>query len=90
MLTIKREFTDFKTGKLKMLPSGVFDIGKFCAANGIAFKDYCVTCLTRVTRDVTVRLSNPTASARASKRANETAPPPLRRARMVDIGEGGR
>ena len=34
---------------------------------------------------------NPTtsATARASKRANEKVPPPLPRARMGDIGEGG-
>ena len=45
----------------------------------------------RDTHDVrmTVRLRL-RAPARASKRANETAPPPLPRARMGDIGEGGR
>ena len=41
VLTIKRENTDIKTGKLRTLPSGVFDVGKFCGANIIAFKDYC-------------------------------------------------
>ena len=76
MLTIKREFTDFKTGKLQTLPSGVFDIGKFCAANGIAFKDYCVACLTCMTRDVTVRLPQPhrlRAREQASKRDSAAA-----------------
>ena len=41
MLTIAREARDQKTGVLKPLPSGVFDVGKFCAANGAAFNDYC-------------------------------------------------
>ena len=26
---------------LKQLPSGIFDVGKFCAANGVVFNDYC-------------------------------------------------
>ena len=41
MLTIKREAKDPKTGVLKPLPSGIFDVGKFCSVNGIAFNDYC-------------------------------------------------
>ena len=41
VLTIKRDVTDSKTGVKKSLPSGIFDVGKFCAANGIAFNDYC-------------------------------------------------
>ena len=40
VLTIKRDVTD-RNGKMKPLPSGIFDVGKFCAANGIAFNDYC-------------------------------------------------
>ena len=45
----------------------------------------------RDTHDVrmTVRLRL-RAREQASKRANETAPPPLPRVRMGDIGEGGR
>ena len=41
MLTITREVTDKRTQTVKALPSGIFDVGKFCSANGIAFKDYC-------------------------------------------------
>ena len=41
VLTITREYNDAKTGKLKKLPPGIFDVGKFCGANGIAFNDYC-------------------------------------------------
>ena len=41
VLTIKREAYDRKTQTLKQLPSGVFDVGKFCAANGAAFNDGC-------------------------------------------------
>ena len=41
VLTITREYNDMKTGKPKKLPSGVFDVGKFCGANGIAFNGYC-------------------------------------------------
>ena len=41
MLTIKRDFRNPKTGQLKTLQSGIFDVGKFCVANGIAFGDYC-------------------------------------------------
>ena len=40
-LTIKRDAHDKNTKVLKPLPSGIFDIGKFCAAHGIAFNDYC-------------------------------------------------
>ena len=40
VLTIKREVTD-RNGKMKPLPSGIFDVGKFCSANGVAFNDYC-------------------------------------------------
>ena len=32
---------DKKTGVLKPMPPGIFDVGKFCAANGVAFSDYC-------------------------------------------------
>ena len=52
-----------------------------------------VTPVTRVTRGVPERhlhRQRHTACARSSKRANETVPPPLLRARMGDIGEGGR
>ena len=41
VLTITREARDSKTGVMTPLPSAVFDVGKFCAANGIAFNDYC-------------------------------------------------
>ena len=41
VLTIKREARDAKTGVLKPLPSGIFDVGKFCSVNGVAFNDYC-------------------------------------------------
>ena len=41
MRTIKREARGKKTKVLKQLPSGIFDVGKFCAAHGIAFNDYC-------------------------------------------------
>ena len=41
VLTIKREAKDQKTGQLKQLPSAIFDVGKFCGANGVAFNDYC-------------------------------------------------
>jgi hypothetical protein len=41
VLTIKRDAKDRKTGVLTPLPPGVFDVGKFCSANGIAFNDYC-------------------------------------------------
>ena len=41
VLTIKREYADKKSGKLITMPACVFDVGKFCAANGIAFIDYC-------------------------------------------------
>ena len=41
VLTIKRDFNDPKTGQLKTLQPGIFDVGKFCAANGVAFNDYC-------------------------------------------------
>ena len=41
VLTIKRDAKDPKTGVLKPLPSGIFDVGKFCSVNGIAFNDYC-------------------------------------------------
>ena len=42
MLTITREARDQKTGVLTPLPSGVFDVGKFCATNGVAFNGYCL------------------------------------------------
>ena len=35
------EVIDRNTKKTKPLPSGIFDVGKFCSANGIAFNDYC-------------------------------------------------
>ena len=41
VLTIKRESMDKKTKQFKQPPSGVFDVGKFCAATGNAFNDYC-------------------------------------------------
>ena len=41
VLTTKREAHDKKTKTRKPLPSGIFDVGKFCAAHGIAFNDYC-------------------------------------------------
>ena len=41
VLTIKRDVKDKKTGVLKPMPPGIFDVGKFCAANGVAFNDYC-------------------------------------------------
>ena len=41
VLTIKRDVKDKKTGVLKPMPPGIFDVGKFCAANGVAFSDYC-------------------------------------------------
>jgi len=41
VLTIKRDAKDKKTGLIKSLPPGIFDVGKFCSANGVAFNDYC-------------------------------------------------
>ena len=41
VLTIKRDVKDKKTGVLKPMPPGIFDVGKFCSANGVAFNDYC-------------------------------------------------
>ena len=41
VLTITREVTGQKTKKVRPLPSGIFVVGKFCSANGIAFNDYC-------------------------------------------------
>jgi hypothetical protein len=41
VLSIVRDMPDRKTGQRKSLPTAVFDVGKFCAANGIAFNGYC-------------------------------------------------
>ena len=40
VLTITHDANVRKTQQLKQLPSGIFDIGKFCLATGIAFNDY--------------------------------------------------
>ena len=41
VLTITREARDTKTGVMTPLPPAVFNVGKFCTTNGIAFNDYC-------------------------------------------------
>lgn len=41
VLTIKRDMLDRKTNQLKVLAPAIFDIGRFCAAKGVTFNDFC-------------------------------------------------